>query len=302
MKSWRWYGVSIIIVAFLTGLYLLYLARRDSGESQPSGNKASINQGVEKVASVTANVSRIGSNSVTAVTNGRSGYAVSEKSMTNAYVTVDVMTNALVNWIFRKEGKVVRVIDAQMVRTYDGKPAMLNVIVSARTGEIVNINQVKKLLSEKQKDWDSVRTQMGESYKQQNVQKFNSAAGELTKNKEDFMKGLEVETYKLSLSKDNPPVVAFWGGLPVEVLNEGIALTKAFSILGEGTQLTGLIAYTPMSSLLWFKNADGNAAYVDPINIILVAEERLKSERPKFSRQDDGRNDRVAKQWQTFFQ
>jgi len=149
-----------------------------------------------------------------------------------------------------------------------------------------------------------VREQLQRAYQETDIETVNRLVAELTEARTAFVTTNEVTSYKVSLSKEQPPVLAFWPGLPFEMVREAAAQTLATTKLGGDASFQGFVHFTSASALLSFTNKTGSTVYVDPFRITEVPLRDLPLPRAKRAPRadDEGRNDRIAAQWSDFLQ
>lgn len=215
-----------------------------------------------------------------------------------------VALDSLKRWIKRREGKDVEVVDAQKIYDLEGKPASMNVLVTTRLGDGLTSEKLKERLDAMSARERGVREQLQRAYQETDIETVNRLVAELTEARTAFVTTNEVTSYKVSLSKEQPPVLAFWPGLPFEMVREAAAQTLATTKLGGDASFQGFVHFTSASALLSFTNKTGSTVYVDPFRITEVPLRDLPLPRAKRAPRadDEGRNDRIAAQWSDFLQ
>lgn len=207
------------------------------------------------------------------------------------------MLEALKNWIKRREGQEVEVVESRMVRDAWGDPVRLNVMVTSLPNGFSadTLRQRLKGLAEGERE---VQEAMRVAYSSHDRETVDRLAAEFSAARSEFIATNQVSSYKLSLTRDEPPVLAFWPGLNFETVREDEARRLAARKLGETAGLHQLVAYTSIASLLCFTNQAGDAVHVDPV---LMAEVAVPPSRPgvepEVSIEDPEREARIARQW-----
>lgn len=218
-------------------------------------------------------------------------------------VANSVALEALKRWIKRREGKAVEILSSQVVNDLDGKPASLNVLVTTRLGGRMSAESLKAQLDANSLRERLLREQLQHAYQETNIAGVNKLVAELADARAAFVATNEITSYKVSLSKERPPVLAFWPGLPFETVREDAARNLAATRLGNSIGLQGLVHYTSATALLCFTNSAGTPIYIDPFRIAEVQYSTLQAPRGRTARADDGgRESRVATQWEDFLQ
>ncbi len=216
----------------------------------------------------------------------------------------DMMTASLKRWVERREGRSVEIVDAQSICDINGKPTSLNVLVTTRTGDGLDPVALRAALDANAAREHALRGELAQARRDGDVAAVNRLAGELTAARTAFVEDSGVVSYKLSLSRQQPPVLAFWPGLPFETVREESARDLAAERLGTEAELQGLVHYTSATALMRFAGTDGQTVYVDPFNMAVVPPEALQQrEAARPARpDDDGRAERIAEQWAEFLQ
>ncbi len=210
----------------------------------------------------------------------------------------DRMLPALKQWIKRREGKDVVVVESHKVHDAAGQPVSLNVLVTSLPGGLA-AEELHRRLAVLATQERVLRDGMRVAYGQQDTQRVNRLAAEFTEARSAFMTTNQVSSYRVSLSKEDPPILAFWEGLTFEAVREPEARAVAQRTLGDTATLHQLVAYTSVAALLCFTNQAGEAVYVDPVRLARVSTEvvvdRGSARRP--TPEDAGREVRIANQW-----
>ena len=145
--------------------------------------------------------------------------------------------------------------------------------------------------------------QLHAAYQNGNIAEVNRLVAVMSEMRSTFVATNAVITYKVSLSTERPPVLAFWPGLPFETVREGAAWNLAAAKLGGDIGLQGLIHYSSATALLCFTNTSGGRVFVDPFRLEQVPLSVLESPRARKGRpDDDGREARISAQWSDFLQ
>jgi hypothetical protein len=211
------------------------------------------------------------------------------------------MARSLKAWIRQKEGHEVEVVGVQQIRDLDGNPTSLNVLVSARLDGALTTERLKEQLDAAAVNERSLREQLRKARQDEDVAAVNRLVAELTQSRTAFVTSNEVTSYKVSLSRERPPVLAFWPGLPFETVREEAARSLAASRLSGDIGLEGLLHYTSATALLRFTNGAGERVYIDPFRVTEVSLTTLQSLNASADpRPDAARRSRIESQWAEF--
>lgn len=225
-----------------------------------------------------------------AVTSGVNGRRIEE----------NVSLTSLKRWIKQREGKDVAIVDAREINDMDGKPVSMNVLVTTRLDGLT-AEKLKEQLDASAVRERELREKLQKSYQEGDIAAVNKLVEEFTESRTAFVTTNEITFYKISLSKERPPVLAFWPGLPFETVREEAARSLAATKLGGDIGLQGLVHYTSAAALLCFTNKVGSSIYIDPFRVAEISRNFLQSPRVRAARADDnGRNERIASQWTEF--
>jgi len=213
----------------------------------------------------------------------------------------ETMIRCLKSWIRKREKREVEIVSAQDIFDLEGNLKSMNVLVSARLGGGLTPEKLRERLDMLLAREIGLRKQLVKAHQEEDIANVNQLVGELTESRTAFVKTNEVTSYKLSLSKELPPVLAFWPGLPFETVREESARSLAATKLGDETGLQRLVHYTSASALLCFTNTIGNKVYIDPFRITEIRAQTLQTSRRQTAKSnDDGRETRLAMQWAEF--
>jgi hypothetical protein len=127
---------------------------------------------------------------------------------------------------------------------------------------------------------------------------------EISEARTTFVATNVLTTYKVSLSEERPPVLAFWPGLPSEAVREEDARNLAANTLGEDIGFKSLVYYTSATALLCFTNRVGGSIYIDPFRVLEVPMSEIQSPQASTAKADgdDARDSGIAAQWTDFLQ
>lgn len=212
-----------------------------------------------------------------------------------------VALNSLKRWIKQRDGKDVEIVDAQKVYDMDGKPTSMNVLVTTRLDGLTG-EKLKAQLAEIGNHERDLKEQLHGAYQRTDIAAVNQLAAEFSEGRTTFITTNEVSSYKISLSKERPPVLSFWPGLPFETVREEEARSLAAIELGNTVGLQGFVHYTSATALLCFTNDIGSRVYIDPFLVAEVPLKVLQSPHGRTARGDAGRESRIAAQWADFLQ
>jgi hypothetical protein len=208
------------------------------------------------------------------------------------------MLEALKEWIQRRDGTEVEIVQSERNHDPAGTPISLSVLVTRLPGGLT-ADQLKERLSGLASSESELRQQLEAAYHQQNTQAVNRLAAQFSHARSVFIETNQVSAYKLSLTRAEPPILAFWDGLDYETAREPEARQIAVRTLGDTTALHSRLAYTSVAALLRFTNDIGAEVYVDPVRLATVPPD-LVAMLPSASRppaDDPERDARVARQW-----
>ncbi len=208
------------------------------------------------------------------------------------------MLSALKSWIRRRENREVQIVESRRVCDLEGRPVSLNVLVTSLPGGLSSEELRARLAASLQQE-TGIRKLLAEAKQRKDVSTVNRVAAEFAAARADFLKTNQVSTYKVSLSRQQPPVLAYWEGITYECAREVEARDLAARSLGDTAKLQGLVAYTSVASLLCFTNQTGSRVYVDPVNLTAVSSDLVARIRPvpRSADKGNGRESRIADQW-----
>jgi hypothetical protein len=213
------------------------------------------------------------------------------------------MLRQLKGWIRRREGYDVEIITAQDVLDLKGNPASLNVIVTTQLNGNLTAQNLKVQLDEAIDKERTLREQLSQANREKDIAGVNRLVAELVESRTAFVTNNGVSSYKLSLLKDLPPVLAFWPGMPFETVREGPARALAETTLGPEIGLRGLVHFSSATALLQFTNRAGASAFVDPFRMTEIPASVIQKANPGARPRDpEGREARIASQWAEYMQ
>jgi hypothetical protein len=248
--------------------------------------------------------SPIASHTQTLTPNGGNGGSTANSNSDPNRVDERTMLASLVRWIKRRENKDVRIVDTRKILDIDGKLTSLNVLVTAQLGDGLTAEKLREQLAANTSRERSLQERTKLAFQQADIAAVDRLVAELTEARTAFVTDKQISTYKVSLSTERPPVLAFWPGLPFETVREEAARSLAASRLGNDIDLQGLIYYTSATALLVFADKSGTKSYIDPFQLVEIPIKNLQQPRTKrAARADDqDRNERIASQWADFLQ
>ncbi len=223
-------------------------------------------------------------------------------SSSSEFVSIDIMVESLKRWVKSREGKDLELVDIQPVKNLSGVQTSANVIMTSLLGGQLTPVQLRQKLSENRLLEQDLREQVKICVQKGDNESVNRLMGEIVGLRTDFIEKNEVVSYKLSLSKNEPPVLAFWPGLPFEAVRKPNARKIAETQLGQDISLIDYVQYSPVCSLIRFENESGDSVYVDPYNLVEIPEHvvRVAEEKRSNRRNDNERDERIATQWGEF--
>lgn len=284
----------ILILGATVAVWLLTRPTEQERGSTPTPDaEARLNAGERSVTISSNPVSRSLSNAVPA---GQLGLASPAGRIDRG-----TMLRQLKAWVQRREGREIQILTAQDILDLDGHPAAMNVLVTTNLGSGLTAEGLKDQLAAATARERVLRNQLQEAQQAGEIASVNRLAGELADSRTAFVTSNGVTSYKVSLLRELPPVLAFWPGLPFETVREESARNLAAAQIGEGLGLEGLVHYTSATALLSFTNGTGARMYIDPFRVqevSLAALQSLRTSKPR--RADDGREERIRAQWDDF--
>jgi|GEM_PF-3572643 len=210
----------------------------------------------------------------------------------------ETMLRQLKRWVRKREGYDVEIVTAQDVLDLHGNPASLNVIVTSQLNGQLTAQDLKVQLDEAIEKERGLREQLAKAHREEDIASVNRLVAELVESRTAFVTNNGVSSYKLSLVKDLPPVLAFWPGMPFETVREGSARALAETKLGPEIGLHGLVHFTSATALLQFTNRAGASVYIDPFRMTEISLATLQAlSQGRIQRDDEGRDSRIATQW-----
>lgn len=221
----------------------------------------------------------------------------------NSRVDKETMLRQLKGWIQRREGYDVEIVAAQDVFDSKGTPASLNVIVTSQLNGHLTAQDLKVQLDEAFEKEQRLRKQLAKAHREEDIASANRLVAELVESRTAFVTNNGVSSYKLSLLKDLPPVLAFWPGMPFETVREGSARALAETKLGPEVGLHGLVHFTSAAAVLQFTNRAGASVFVDPFRMTEIPADVIQNARSGARLRDpEGREARISSQWAEYLQ
>jgi len=224
-----------------------------------------------------------------------------KKTNTGRVVDPETMVRSLLMWAKEREGKDVRLVQYEKVLDLDGTPTGLNVILTTRGDADVSIDGIKEKIRETTRLEQADKERLSQEKKAGEVGQFNERVAGIIERRSKLVEEQGVISYKLSMNSSDPPILAFWPGLPFEVVRQEVAKELAEKTLQQPVSLTGLTRFTVTTSLLCFASADGQRVYVDPFRLTTVSGEALAQVgKHRKESSDAARAQRIADQWTQF--
>lgn len=239
------------------------------------------------------------------VTNSSAIAARSQSGVSTAtgWVDKEIMLRQLKIWIRKREGYEAQIVSSQDILNLKGSPASLNVIVTSLANGGLTVEKLKAGLDEAAAKEQTLREQLGKAKQAEDIAGVNRLVAELVESRTAFVTNNGVSSYKLSLLKELPPVLAFWPGLPFETVREASAQNLAETKLDGGVVLHGLVHFTSATALMRFDNSAGETVYIDPFRMTEVSQNMLNLlSQGAMQRDDAGRDSRIAAQWTDYLQ
>lgn len=213
-------------------------------------------------------------------------------------ISEEVALSSLRKWVKRRDGKNISVLSSQAVNDLNGKPASLNVLV-AEDGREVTAEKLKAQLSAISTNETDLKALLKAAYEEKNFEQVNKLVAEFTQNRSQLLATNQVTSFKIALTKERPPVLSFWDGLPFEMVREDAARELAAGRLGPDVSFKECVYYSSEASLLCFTNRSGESVLIDPVNVAEIPRQNLNNRRgPRPS--DPERDQRIADQWRDF--
>lgn len=296
-RVWFWVTLVILAVGIAPSMPIHWLRPRSGEVSEttvPSKAKTTIPRAESR-----EQQNRISSETQSKVVYH--GNLLSNSNNQSTSVDRETMIRCLKNWVRKREGHDVEVVSSQDIPSLDGKPTAMNVLVTTNVGSGLTAETMKNQLAATTVGERILRRQLQEANQAGDIGAVNRLAGELTEKRTAFVATNGVVSYKLSVTKELPPVLAFWPGLPFETVREESARALAATKLDGDVGLEGLVHYTSVTALLCFTNNTGTKVYIDPFRVQGVSLSALQSvgtSRPR--RADDGRDARITQQWDDY--
>lgn len=289
--------MALVTVAALIAVWLLLSQNRDNS-SESAHHSTEPFQEIRNQPSAAIPSSK-------ASTNPSGDAALSQFAPTNNSGRIDkeTMLRQLKGWIRNREGYDIEIISSQDVLDLNGNPASLNVIVTTHRNGELTAQQLKEQLEEAAVREHGLREQLAQARQEEDIARVNQLVAELVQSRTAFVASNGVSSYKLSLLKELPPVLAFWPGLPFETVREGSARSLAQAKLGAQIGLHRLVYFTSATALLQFTNRAGASVYIDPFRMTEVSLNMLRTlSQGRRLRDDKGRESRIATQWTDYLQ
>jgi hypothetical protein len=213
----------------------------------------------------------------------------------------ETVIRCLKAWIHKREGQDVKVVSTQDILDFSGKPAGMNVVVTTKLDNGLTEEELKHRISAITAHERDLNEQLYNAKQHEDIATVNRVAAEIAENRTQFVTDSGVISYRVSVSTEQPPVLAYWHGLPFEMVREEAVQSLAEVKLGTKAQFANLVQYTSQAALLHFSNDAGTDVYIDPVNMREFPPEKLQtaaSSKPQ--RADPGRQERVRVQWADF--
>lgn len=278
-----------IAVTILILLFLFWLFQKRAGtETKNSSRDFSTNN--------PSQTSRLAGHPALSSATNSSTLVVTTNSQ---IIDTNTALNSLIKWIKRRDHKDVVVVDAQQVNDLSRNPVSLNVLVTSKAGGLTP-EDLKSQLADMARRERGLKDQLHDSYQKTDIATVNQLVSEFSQARTAFVASNEVAAYKVSLIKDRPPVLSYWEGLSFEMVREDDAQRLAATKLGADIGLQGYVHYTSVASLLCFTNGAGSRVFIDPYQMSEVPLATLQLPRGGPQRADDGREARIAAQWEDF--
>ena len=287
-------------IIFLLVVVVWLLAHRDRGNpSELSQQTTVLTQKANRPsAAVLSSISTKGTNLSAPAALSQTGALIA-----TGRVDKETMLRQLKSWIRKREGFEVQIMSSQDALDINGNPASLNVLVTSLTNGELTAEKLKAGLEEAASKEQILREQLAKAKQAEDIAGVNRLVAELVESRTAFVTNNGVSSFKLSLLKDLPPVLAFWPGLPFETVREASARNLAATKLGGGVGLQGLVHFTSATALIQFTNNAGASVYIDPFRMTEVSLNTLQILRQGSHRRDDaGRDSRIAEQWADYLQ
>lgn len=219
------------------------------------------------------------------------------------HIEKDAALESLKRWLKRKQGKDVKIVDAQEILDLQGKPTCVNVVVTTLL-EGPSAETLKQQLDANAVRERELREELQKAYQETNITAADQLVAEIRKVRTTFVETNELATYRVSLSEERPPVLAFWPGLLSEAVREEAARNLAATKLGEDIGFQSLVYYTSATTLLCFTNRAGGSIYIDPFRVLEVPMSEIQSPHPNPDKPDDAdvSFSDIAAQWTDFLQ
>ena len=219
----------------------------------------------------------------------------------------DVLDRETINlclkaWVRKRDGHEIEVVSTQAIHDLNGNPKSMNVLVTVGVGSGLTSEKLREQLDVVIAREGILREQLQRARQAEDIAGVNRLVAEMTESRTAFITTNNVISYKVSLTKEHPPVLAFWPGLPFETVREEAARILATTKLGDAIGLQGLVHYTSATALLCFTNTAGSSVYIDPFRVVEIKLKDLQAPRPERSARlnDDGKASRIAAQWTDF--
>jgi len=214
----------------------------------------------------------------------------------------DVMLEDLKRWVRRRDDREIEIVRADEILDWNGSPSGLCVIATTKPGVGLTSAALQTKLAQLGEKERALRQQIQQAYSAQDRGEVNRLVGQLVQEKSQWVTDQAIVTYKLALARSQPPVTAFWPGLPHEWAKREEAGVLAARVLGPGAAFQQLRRYNDVTAILEFANAAGERAFIDPVRMTEVKLASGQPPAPAHKQRDSGRDARIAAQWDDFLQ
>lgn len=238
----------------------------------------------------------VGSNSRATTREKRTGKASDDGYL----ISEDVIIESLLKWYEQREERAIKVIETIPIRDVRGKASSMIVLATRDMDSEANLSDVTAALEEAAGKKEGLREDMVAARRRKQVSLFNDLARQHQEIGKQLIEEFGLTCFRVSRSKERPPVLAYWEGLPFEIGRRKEAELSAAKVLNQqNISFIGLLDYTVQSSLLEFKAVDGQVVFIDPVTLksIAFSPDLLVNSIRKPDKDQDAR---IAKQWEEF--
>jgi len=169
-------------------------------------------------------------------------------------------------------------VDVKDVLDLDGKVAALSVILSNKPDSTVTADSLREQIEANTALEFGQKAELAKAREAGDIERVNRLVAEIADRRQRLIEDNGVISYKLSLSTKSPPILAFWPGLPFEMVRHNAAKALAEQELGKPAVSHELVSYMSTTSLICFSAADGQKVYVDPFRVAEVPVSTLTTE------------------------